>query len=200
MLNTTVVICFVLEPFYNTCDRNGILVWNENISSYRAPISVKRNRCLLDDTTPYKSSADFLSDLVVVVSVNGKSHLEELVGFLKLITRYKYLEKISTDESNSEKTIRVGQGAKNWSISEWKNIVFCNENRFFLMSDKLGHILRKAKESMRPEGLVYTSKHPESIMKWGCMSYQSTVNNFILCREPWVVTSICWCGEGSIAL
>ena len=76
MLNTTVVICFVLEPFYNTYDLNGIPVRNEeNISSYRAPISVKWKSCLLDDTTPYKSSADFLSDFVVVVSVNGKALL-----------------------------------------------------------------------------------------------------------------------------
>ena len=73
MLNAAVVIYFVLEPFYNKCDLTGIPKWNkENISSYRAPISVKWKSCLLDDTTPYKSSVDFLSDLVVVVSVNGK--------------------------------------------------------------------------------------------------------------------------------
>ena len=75
MLNTTVIICFVLEPFYNTYDLNGIPVRNEeNISSYQAPISVKWKSCLLDDTTLYKSSAYFLSDLVVV-SVNGKAFI-----------------------------------------------------------------------------------------------------------------------------
>ena len=51
MLNTTDVICFVLEPFCNRWDLNGILEWNEkNISSYRAPISVKWKSCLIDDT------------------------------------------------------------------------------------------------------------------------------------------------------
>lgn len=63
---------------------------------------------------------------------------------------------------------------KNWSISKWRQVLFSDESRFSLMSDKPAHVWRKAKESMRPDCLVRTAKHPESQMVWGCMSYKST--------------------------
>ncbi|XP_055944608.1 uncharacterized protein LOC129975570 [Argiope bruennichi] len=74
-------------------------------------------------------------------------------------------------------------GKKDWSGPRYTKIgVFRNGDKlcsatkslFFLMSDKPGHVWRKTKEIMRPECLVHTSKHPESVMVWGCMSYQST--------------------------
>ena len=51
-----------------------------------------------------------------------------------------------------------------WNISELRQVTCNDDSEFSLMSDKSGHIWRKAKDSIRQERLFLRSKHPESVI------------------------------------
>ena len=83
------------------------------------------------------------------------------------------IKKTSIDESNAEKILVWPKVRKNQSISEWRQVIFSDENRFSLLSDKPGYIWRKAREyKARMLGSYIKTIRKRNGVE--CMSHDST--------------------------
>lgn len=67
---------------------------------------------------------------------------------------------------------------RNWAIKHidqpinfWKSMIWSDESRFCLVSDKPEKCIRRSNETFKPECLRKTVKFDEGVMVWGCFSY-----------------------------
>uniref|UniRef100_A0A8C9XZM5 Transposable element Tc1 transposase n=1 Tax=Sander lucioperca TaxID=283035 RepID=A0A8C9XZM5_SANLU len=72
--------------------------------------------------------------------------------------------------------LQFAQAQQNWTVEDWKNVVWSDESRFLLRySDVRVRIWRKQNENMDPSCLVTTVQAGGgggSVMVWGMLSYQ----------------------------
>ena len=74
--------------------------------------------------------------------------------------------------SNRQKRFRWAQFHKNWTMDEWKQVLWTNESKFEVFENKQRvYVRRSVKEKMLFQCLVSTVKHGEgSVIVWGCFS------------------------------
>ena len=68
--------------------------------------------------------------------------------------------------------LRWAKAYKNWSLRDWRRVVFSDESKFLLFSDRSSYVRRMPGEAMLPQCLQPTVKHGGGgVMVWGCISY-----------------------------
>lgn len=67
---------------------------------------------------------------------------------------------------------------RNWAVANiskpidyWKSVIWSDESRFCLISDRPENCIRRPNEALKSECLTKTVKHDEGIMVWGCFSF-----------------------------
>ena len=61
-------------------------------------------------------------------------------------------------------------------LSFWKNIVWSDESKFQMHSNRKRRVWRMKNQTFKPEVTNSTMKHSQSIMVWGCFSYHGQGN------------------------
>lgn len=74
---------------------------------------------------------------------------------------------------NKKKRLQFAKEHKNWTIADWKNVLWTDESKFELFgSHRRQYCRRKVKERYKPSCIVPTTKHGGgSVMVWGCFSF-----------------------------
>ena len=68
------------------------------------------------------------------------------------------------------KRLKWARAHVNWTTGQWNSVIFSDESRFCTVSDSPVLVRRSSGELLRPESLQRTTKHPPSVMIWGCMT------------------------------
>lgn len=74
---------------------------------------------------------------------------------------------------NKQKRLKFAKEHKNWSIAQWKLVLWSDESKFQLSgSNRRQYVRRKTGERLKSECVASTVKHAGgSVMVWGCFSY-----------------------------
>ena len=95
------------------------------------------------------------------------------------------------NEVQRQKRLKWAKEHAEWTVEEWKNIIWSDETRISIFgSDGVRYVRRRPGEDCLPACTTATMKHPLSIMVWGCMSRSSVgriqVVNGILNAERYI--------------
>lgn len=72
---------------------------------------------------------------------------------------------------------------QNWTVDDWKKVLWSDESRFNLhASDGRRMVRRRVGESLHPDCIERTTKHPSSVMIWSCFSWYG-VGRFFVCEK-----------------
>ncbi len=73
-----------------------------------------------------------------------------------------------------EKQLAFCQHYRNWTVDDWKKVMFSDESHFELRFANTRHLCRRQPGSDRfdPRFPRKTVKHPPKIMAWGCFSWR----------------------------
>ncbi len=75
---------------------------------------------------------------------------------------------------NRKWRLQIAQDHQNWTIEDWKNVVWSDESRFLLRhSDDRVRIWHKEHESMNPSSFVSTVHAGGGLMVWGIFSWHT---------------------------
>lgn len=74
---------------------------------------------------------------------------------------------------NKKKRLQFAKEHKNWTIDDWKNVLWTDESKFELFgSHRRQYCRRKVNERYKPNCILPTTKHGGgSVMVWGCFSF-----------------------------
>ncbi len=73
-----------------------------------------------------------------------------------------------------KRRLQIAQDHQNWTIEDWKNVVWSDESRFLLRhSDDRVRIWHKEHESMNPSSFVSTVHAGGGLMVWGIFSWHT---------------------------
>jgi len=74
---------------------------------------------------------------------------------------------------NKAKRLQWAQNHKDWTIEDWKQVLWTDESKFEIFGQKRRTYVRRApSEKMHPDCITPTIKHGGgSVMVWGCFSY-----------------------------
>lgn len=77
---------------------------------------------------------------------------------------------------NRQKRLQWAKEHRNWTMEEWKNVVWSDESKFEVFGQKRRVFVRRSKsEKMLPECVIPTVKHGGgSVLVWGCFSFSGT--------------------------
>lgn len=92
---------------------------------------------------------------------------------------YRPAKKPFINQKQRERRLRWCHEHKNWSLDQWRTVIFSDESKFQLFSNK-GTVRRRPGERYKPECLQATVKFPDSAMIWSCMSYHGVGRMFLL--------------------
>lgn len=75
-------------------------------------------------------------------------------------------------DANCSKRLKFAREHKNWTVNDWKKVLFSDESSFELFcGDKRRYVRRRVGERFKKECCVPTVKHGSgTLMVWGCMS------------------------------
>lgn len=125
-------------------------------------ITSKRNRKL---TAP-EITAHFNTNRSTKVSVDTvKRRLRNAGLFGRVAVKKPFLRK-----ENMKKRLKWAHEHKNWSLEQWKNVLWTDESKFEIFgSKKRTYVRRKPGERMMNQCVVPKVKHGGgSVMVWGC--------------------------------
>ncbi len=71
------------------------------------------------------------------------------------------------------------QEFKDWTMEQWRHVVFSDESMFSVFGSK-GSVRRRSGERFKPECMEPTVKHPETIMIWSCISHLGVGRLYLL--------------------
>lgn len=70
-----------------------------------------------------------------------------------------------------KKRVQWAKAHVNWAQEQWNSVLWSDESKISLFgSDGIHYVRRRSGEEFLPQCLMPTTKHPVSIMVWGCMS------------------------------
>lgn len=74
---------------------------------------------------------------------------------------------------NKQKRLKFAQEHADWTIEQWKSVLWTDESKFELFgSHRRQYVRRKVNERFKPECILPTVKHGGgSVMVWGCFSH-----------------------------
>lgn len=77
---------------------------------------------------------------------------------------------------NKKKRLQWAQQHRNWTLEQWKNVLWTDESKFeFLGTRRRIYVRRSSTEKMAPQCIMPTVKHGgDFIMVWGCFSGHGT--------------------------
>lgn len=87
--------------------------------------------------------------------------------------------------TNRMKTARLNWAREHqsWTLNDWKKVLWSDESRFNLHANDGRRLVRRREgESLHPDCIERTSKHPTSVMVWSCFSWHG-VGRFYLCER-----------------
>jgi hypothetical protein len=73
-----------------------------------------------------------------------------------------------------EQRLKFAKAHVNWSVDDWKNVMFSGESPFELRFGGQEERCRRLRGSDRfyPKFTRKTAKHPPKVMVWGCFSWR----------------------------
>jgi transposase len=74
------------------------------------------------------------------------------------------------NESNREKRVAWCRQHQDWSVEQWRNVIWSDESPFVLRFNKKVRVWRRHNERYNPECTTATVKHDKKIMVWGCFA------------------------------
>ena len=74
-------------------------------------------------------------------------------------------------EQNRKKRLIWARAHKNWSLSDWKQVLWSDESPFVLRFKNTTRVWRLPNERFKSFALTGTVKHDKKINVWGCFSY-----------------------------
>lgn len=141
----------------------------------------KRNRF----NTANDISAEINRDQDISVSVSTvKRRLRERGLFGRVAVKKPYLR-----EENRKKRLKFAQQHKNWSIQQWKSVLWSDESKFEIFGSKRQLFVRRnVNELFNPACIVPTVKFVGgSVNVWGYFAYSGAGSLFkingIMCKE-----------------
>lgn len=77
---------------------------------------------------------------------------------------------------NRQKRLLWARNHRNWTIDDWKNVLWSDESKFETFGQRRRVFVRRApNEKMMPDCVIPTVKHGGgSVLVWGCFSYNGT--------------------------
>lgn len=74
---------------------------------------------------------------------------------------------------NKKKRLEWAHAHKNWTVDDWKQVLWTDESKFEMFGQKRRvYVRRGPSEKMHPDAITPTVKHAGgSVMVWGCFSY-----------------------------
>ena len=83
------------------------------------------------------------------------------------------------NETQRKRQLRWCREFQNWTVDQWKQVIFSDESNLSVFSYK-GLVRRRAGERYKPNCMQPTVKHPESVMIWSCISHHGVGRLFFL--------------------
>jgi transposase len=69
------------------------------------------------------------------------------------------------------KRLQWAKAHSSWTIQQWRQVLFTDESKFSLYSDRPTLVRRTSSERLDPACMVKTVKHAAGVMVWGSFSY-----------------------------
>ncbi|KAF7646280.1 hypothetical protein LDENG_00190250 [Lucifuga dentata] len=93
------------------------------------------------------------------------------------------LRKPLISQANQKKRLQFAWEQKDWTLEQWKKVMWSDESRFTLFqSDGRIRVRREVDEVMHPSCLVPTYKPVGADMIWGCFSW-SGLGSAMICAQ-----------------
>ena len=86
----------------------------------------------------------------------------------------KMAKKPLLTEHMQNQRLKFALAYQDWTVEDWKQVLFADESHFELMPQSRGSRCRRpvGSERFNPQFTVKTVKHPSKIMAWGCFSWK----------------------------
>lgn len=119
--------------------------------------------------TAPKIRAKINEELPVPISVSTVQRRLREKGFMGRIAAKKPLLRAE----NKTKRLLFARQHKDWSIDQWKSVLWSDESKFEIFGSRRRiYVRRKVNERYNPKCILPTVKHGGgSVMVWGCFSY-----------------------------
>jgi transposase len=74
-------------------------------------------------------------------------------------------------EPNRVKRLEWAQNHINWTLDQWRSVLWSDESKFEIRYHASRKVWRKDGQRYNPKNTIKTVKHDKSVMVWGCFSY-----------------------------
>jgi transposase len=88
----------------------------------------------------------------------------------KIFRSYWATKKPFINESNRQKRVAWCIKHRDWTVEQWRNVIWSDESPFVFRFNKKVRVWRMFNERYNPECTVATVKHDKKIMVWGCFA------------------------------
>jgi hypothetical protein len=115
-----------------------------------------------------------LADYIPELADYSIRHIQRLcLKRLELPSR-RMANKPLLNERMKQQRLDFAMQYRDWTVDQWKNVMFSDESRFELhFGKKEGRCRRpRGSDRMDPKFTKKTVKHPEKVMVWGCFSWR----------------------------
>jgi len=65
---------------------------------------------------------------------------------------------------------------KDWSLKDWKKVIFSDESHFKVQGQKVQYVRRRRNEKVREAHIQQKVKHPDKKMFWGCFRHSGPID------------------------
>lgn len=140
--------------------------------------TVREDRQLLREYKKSKSSTS--------VDLQKRWNVEACVNTVRNRLRehnlqcYSRRKKPRLTAANIKQRLAFCRKYKNWTVEDWKRVVFSDETNIEVSLSECRKVWRKKGESLQEFAIQRRSKHPNSIMIWGCLSKYGFGNFHVL--------------------
>ena len=88
----------------------------------------------------------------------------------KIFKSYWATKKPFINEVNRARRVAWCQAHENWTVEQWRNVIWSDESPFVLRFNKKVRVWRRHNERYNPECTIASVKHDKKIMVWGCFA------------------------------
>lgn len=113
-------------------------------------------------------------DLAREINKNGVDiHVSTVKRRLSEVGRkaYRPKKKQLLTVAMKKKRLQWAKTYKQFTVEQWKNVLFSDETHFLVQGHKVNFVRRSANEAETSAHILQQPKHPPKKMFWGCMSY-----------------------------
>jgi transposase len=139
--------------------------------SGRPPVTTKREDSAIRrvvQKNPFISSADIKTELPHLQASTRTIRRRLFVKF-KLPSRRAARKPLLT-QLQLKKRLAFCKKYKNWTVQQWRNVMFSDESTFCQFGTHLYRVRRPVGMRYHKRFTIPTMKHPQKIMVWGCFS------------------------------